>query len=84
MNSEIDGDLMKVALHGLECASSWVSNARLIGDCRACDLKAIFEEYLALKSSLTVTIEDLSEDERQAIMNPQIPHLSECGKYTIL
>jgi hypothetical protein len=45
----IDGCLLSVATHALECTSSWVPEARLIGDCRADDLKAIFQEYLVLK-----------------------------------
>jgi hypothetical protein len=45
----IDGSLLHVAIHALECASSWVPEARLIGNCRAGDLREIFQEYLTLK-----------------------------------
>jgi hypothetical protein len=45
-----DGDLLSVAAHGLRCAISWEPGSRIIGNCRAADLRMIFEEYIAMKS----------------------------------
>ncbi len=42
----IDGHLPSVARHAQECAESHEPNARLIGNCRADDLAAIFRRFL--------------------------------------
>ena len=46
----VDGDLLSVAAHGLRCALSWEPGVRIIGNCRAADLRKIFAEYIAMKS----------------------------------
>jgi hypothetical protein len=43
--TEMDGNLKSVTKHALECAEAWRPDARLIGNCRAVDLAAIFRRF---------------------------------------
>jgi len=52
-----DGNLMEVAQHMRQCGNSWEPGARLIGNCRACDLAAIADEYLRIKPALENILE---------------------------
>jgi len=41
-----DGILLEVAARMAECATAWEPGARLIGNCRACDIAAVARGYL--------------------------------------
>lgn len=51
--SAIDGDLIAVARHGLDCAKAWEGKARLIGNCRAEDLAKIFAQFISQNVALS-------------------------------
>ncbi len=51
-----DGNLVQVAQHMQQCGEAWEPGARLIGNCRACDIAAIAEEYLLLREDIAAEI----------------------------
>lgn len=44
---EHDGNLVEVAKHMRECGHAWEPGVRLIGNCRACDIAQIAENFIA-------------------------------------
>ena len=51
---KFDGDLFAVAKHGVICAKSWEPSARLIGNCRACDLQQIFKNFIEINPKVAI------------------------------
>lgn len=48
LNWEHDGNLLEVAKHLRDCASSWEPKVRLLGNCRAEGIAMIAQRYLEL------------------------------------
>jgi len=47
----LDGNLARVAQHMQQCGEAWEPGARLIGNCRACDIAAIAADYIKIRAA---------------------------------
>lgn len=64
---EHDGDILEVAKHLRECASSWEPKARLIGNCRAHDLAVMAESYLNMYTMVEYLANELKNSKEDLV-----------------